>query len=217
MILIFLGPPGSGKGTQASKLHETAGIPQLSTGDMLRAAISQSTAVGLQAKSFIDRGQLVPDEVVVKLIEERIELEDCSSGFILDGFPRTVSQADSLEGLLSAKNKKISKVVVFEIDDELLVNRLSGRRTCESCGAMYHIRERKSAVESVCDRCGGKLVQRTDDNEATIKKRLQIYHSQTSPLIEYYSKLGIVNKIEASRSVSSVFSDLNNILKSLET
>ena len=208
MIFIFLGPPGSGKGTQAKRLTALRGWPQLSTGDMLRANIQAGTALGIEAKKLMDQGLLVSDSVVVGMIRDRIAEEDCADGFILDGFPRTVVQAEALDALLEEKHLAIDQVFEFRIPDEELVSRLTGRRTCSSCSAMYHIRSAPSRVDGICDRCGGALEQRKDDSEAVIVKRLAVYHQQTSPLVQFYTLKGIVKTLDASASMDAVASKL---------
>jgi adenylate kinase len=198
MILVFLGPPGSGKGTQAKRLAASRKWPQLSTGDMLRSAIAQGTQLGIEAKSFMDRGALVPDNVVIGLIAERTQASDCKSGFILDGFPRTIPQAEALDLMLSRIGQQVNRVVEFEIPDSELIERLSGRRTCPNCGAMFHVTAAKPKVDGVCDNCGSKLLQRDDDRPEVIQKRLQVYHAQTAPLVGYYQKSGKLKALNAS-------------------
>jgi len=205
MILIFLGPPGSGKGTQAKRLTAEKSLPQLSTGDMLRTNIAQGTQLGLEAKKVMDQGQLVPDAVVVGMIDERIKNPDCANGFILDGFPRTISQAESLDKMLAAKKLSVNQVVEFQIKDSELLGRLSGRRTCSKCGAMYHIKTTPPKVDAVCDACGSPVIQRADDHEEVIEKRLKVYHQQTAPLIQYYTKQGKLRAIDATMPMDQVF------------
>lgn len=204
MILVLLGPPGSGKGTQAKKLATEHKWVQLSTGDMLRAAIVSGTPLGKQAKALMDKGQLVPDSVVIDLIQERVQAPDCKQGFVLDGFPRTVAQAEALDKLLVEKTKKVSRAVLFDIADEELVRRLGGRRTCLKCGSMYHLEHLQPKVSGVCDVCGSALVQRDDDNEATIRKRLAVYHETTSPVAEYYRKQKKLRTVDATRPAEEV-------------
>lgn len=213
MILILLGPPGSGKGTQAKRLIDKHAWPQLSTGDMLRTAISQGTPLGLEAKSFMDRGQLVPDSVVVGLIADRIQKPDCQNGFILDGFPRTIPQAQSLDEMLRKVSKSVNSAVLFDVPDALLVSRLSGRRTCLKCGAMYHLEHAPSKKAGVCDRCGANLIQRDDDQAEVIQKRLQVYHQQTAPVADYYRKAGKLQVLDATQHPDQVFSELEKALK----
>ncbi len=214
MILIFLGPPGSGKGTQAKRLTAEQAWPQLSTGDMLRSNISQGTKLGIEAKVLMDQGQLVPDAVVVGMIEERIQRPDCAAGFILDGFPRTISQAESLDQMLAAKNRQVDKVVEFQIRDQELLGRLSGRRTCSKCGTMYHVSTSPTKVEGVCDKCGGAVVQRDDDHVEVIQKRLAVYHRQTAPLIEFYTRQEKLSSLDASLPMAEVFAQLKSAIQS---
>jgi adenylate kinase len=204
MILVLLGPPGSGKGTQAKKLVAEKGWPQISTGDMLRAAIGKGTKLGLEAKSFIDKGALVPDAVVIGLIRERTAEKDCGEGFILDGFPRTIPQAQSLDSLLSDQHRKVDRAVLFDVADEELVSRLSGRRTCPKCSSVYHVVTQPPKTSGKCDKCGASLVQREDDREEVIKNRLSVYHAQTSPLIDFYKKQSKLRTINAAKSPEDV-------------
>lgn len=213
MILIFLGPPGSGKGTQAKRVSKAKMWPQLSTGDMLRSAIAAGTKLGLEAKSYMDKGSLVPDTVVIGMISERTQEFDCKGGFILDGFPRTIPQAEALDKVLTSRSKKIDKVISFEIADTELVGRATGRRTCPKCNSMYHIVSAKPRTEGVCDRCGSKLIQRDDDKTEVISNRLKVYHEQTSPLVEYYTKAGKLSPIAADKSPDEVYQQLTNLLK----
>ena len=195
MNLILLGPPGAGKGTQAKRLVELLGIPQISTGDMLRAAVADRTELGLKAREFMDAGKLVPDEVVIGLVEDRLEKEDCKNGFMLDGFPRTGAQAETLTEMLNRKTRSIDSVILLDVDDEDLVLRITGRRTCGSCGAIYHLTYSPPAEEGVC-KCGSKdLQQREDDNEITVRQRLKTYHAQTAPLISFYETRGVLKRI----------------------
>jgi adenylate kinase len=204
MILVLLGPPGSGKGTQAKRLIAERKWPQLSTGDMLRAAIANGTELGKQAKSFMDQGALVPDEVVIGLISERIQQADAQEGFVLDGFPRTIPQAEALDKMLSAGSKKIDRAVQFEIPDAELVRRLSGRRTCPKCNSMFHIESARPKADGICDSCGTMLVQRDDDKPEVIQKRLEVYHRQTSPLVQYYKQKKLLRTIDATQSPEAV-------------
>ena len=204
MNLILLGPPGAGKGTQAKMLTEEFSIPQISTGDILRAAVKEGTALGLKAKSFMDAGELVPDEVVIGIVVERLQCEDCSNGFILDGFPRTVAQADALQENLKSLGKELDRVIALQVDTEALVERLTGRRTCRSCGRGYHVRFDPPAVEGRCGSCGGELFQRDDDREATIRHRLAVYDEQTAPLIRYYRQTGLLVELDGMREIPEV-------------
>lgn len=214
MNLILLGGPGAGKGTQAKKLIDEYKIPQISTGDMLRAALANKTQLGLKAKEYMDKGALVPDSVVIGLVEERLAKPDCNSGYILDGFPRTVPQAEALDQVLSKLGQEIDHVLSIEVDNDELVKRLSGRRTCRSCGAMYHVMFSPPEKEGVCDKCGGELYQRDDDNEATVRNRLKVYEEQTSPLISFYEKKGLLRKVEGTGSIDDIYSRLNSVIRS---
>lgn len=205
MRLILLGAPGAGKGTQSKRLVEKYGIPQISTGDILRAAVKDETELGREAKSFMDKGELVPDFVVIGIIEERLEEPDCKKGFILDGFPRTVVQADALEATLKQMTLNIEHVLNIQVDDSELIKRLSGRRICKECGEAYHVEYSPSKKLNLCDKCSGELYQRDDDKETTIAERLKIYANQTSQLIDYYSKHGCLSAIEGVGSESDIF------------
>jgi adenylate kinase len=204
MKVIFLGPPGSGKGTQAKMVAERLGIPQISTGDMLRSAVREGTPMGLKAKAMMDAGALVADEVVVGIVQERLLKDDCKTGFILDGFPRTVPQADALQQCLQDLGKELDKVISLEVDNDAVVERITGRRTCRDCGKMYHVRFDPPGQEGVCDACGGELYLRDDDQEATIRKRLEVYEQQTAPLIAYYQKAGLVQAIDGMQGINEV-------------
>jgi len=211
--LILLGPPGAGKGTQAKRLSSERGWPQLSTGDMLRTAIQSGSELGRKAKQFMDRGELVPDEVVIGLIQERIKNPDCTKGFFLDGFPRTVPQAEALGVLLDSSGKKIDRVIHFDVADEAILARLTGRRTCPSCGAMYHVQFAPAKAPATCDRCGHQgLEQRNDDQPDVIKNRLEVYRSQTLPLVQYYRGKGILREVDADQEADRVFADVSKQL-----
>jgi len=204
MKLILLGPPGAGKGTQAKMLMDNFGIPQISTGDILRAAVKEGTPMGLKAKSFMDGGQLVPDEVVVGIVRERLQKADCEKGFILDGFPRTVPQADALQDALSALGRRLDTVISLDVDVEALVERLTGRRTCPNCGRGFHVKFDPPRVPGKCDFCGADLYQRDDDQETTIRQRLEVYTNQTSPLVDYYRRSGLLTVIDGMQDMKSV-------------
>ena len=208
MRLILFGPPGAGKGTQAKRLEEKLGTPQLSTGDMLRAARREGTELGRKAAEFMDKGQLVPDEVVVGLIEHRIEKADCDQGFLLDGFPRTIPQAEALDAMLAEKGQQIDRVVSIEVPDEDIVRRLSARRSCPSCNAVYHLEHMPPKVEGRCDRDGTALVQREDDRPETIKKRLEAFHAQTAPLKQLYKDRGVLVAVNGTKTPDAVFADI---------
>lgn len=213
MKLIFLGPPGAGKGTQAKMLIEKYQIPQISTGDILRAAVKEGTPLGKKAKEYMEAGKLVTDDIVIGIMQDRLKQEDCKKGFILDGFPRTVAQAEALDGMLNDLNMPLDMVLALTVPDEELLKRLTGRRTCKSCGQMYHIFFDPPKKDSVCDKCGGELYQRADDNEETIKNRLAVYHSQTSPLLEYYSKKGLLREIDGTASPEEIFKKIIAVLE----
>lgn len=198
MNLILLGAPGAGKGTQAEVICEALKIPAISTGNILREAIKNETALGLEAKSYMDGGKLVPDEIVINILKERLAQDDCKNGFILDGFPRTVPQAEALDKM----GVNIDRVIDIEVEDEKIMQRLSGRRVCEDCGASYHLEYKPSKSEGKCDKCGGKTVQRKDDHPDTIKERLQVYHQQTEPLKDYYYATGKLIVVEGQEDVA---------------
>ena len=206
MDFILLGPPGAGKGTQAKLMIDKWEIPQISTGDILRAALREGTPLGLEAKGFMDAGELVPDRVVIGIIAERLKEDDAADGFILDGFPRTIPQAEALQGILDELGRNIDHVVSIEVEDEELVSRLTGRRMCKGCGESFHVVFNPPANEASCDRCSGELYQRDDDKEDTIRQRLAVYSQQTEPLIAYYSEQGKVRQIAGTGSIQDIFS-----------
>ena len=213
MRLILLGPPGAGKGTQAKFICEKYGIPQISTGDMLRAAIAAGTETGMKAKAVMDAGKLVSDEIVIGIIAERIDQPDCAKGFILDGFPRTLVQADATESLLKAKNIELDSVIEIRVDDEVLADRIAGRYTCANCGAGYHDENLKPKVEGVCDRCGSThFKRRPDDNRETVVARLQAYYKETSPLIGYYYAKGLLKSVDGMADIDDVTASIEAIL-----
>lgn len=212
MDFILLGPPGAGKGTQAKLMIDKWNIPQISTGDILRAAVREGTALGVEAQGFMDRGELVPDRVVIGIIAERLKEKDAAAGFILDGFPRTIPQAEALQEILKDLGRNIDHVISIDVDDEELVTRLTGRRMCKECGESFHVVFNPPAREGACDRCDGQLYQRDDDKEATIRQRLSVYSEQTQPLIAYYEKQGKVRRIDGTGSIEDIF---NRILKAV--
>jgi adenylate kinase len=212
MNIILLGPPGAGKGTQAKRLIERYGIPQISTGDMLRAALKEGTPLGLEAKTYMDKGALVPDSVVIGLVKERIQKSDCAKGYMLDGFPRNVSQAEALDTMLSGLSQNVDDVISIEVPNEELLGRLTGRRTCRSCGAGFHVMFDPPKKQGVCDKCNGELYQRDDDNEATVKSRLEVYDKQTKPLIDYYQKQGKLRGIAGVGAMEEIFERITKVL-----
>ncbi len=216
MRLILLGPPGAGKGTQAQRIVETHGIPQLSTGDMLRAAVAAQTEVGKRAKAVMDAGKLVSDEIVIAIVSERIDQPDCANGFILDGFPRTLVQADATEQMLAAKGLDLPTVIELKVDDEVLTERIAGRYTCANCGTGYHDDNLKPKVEGVCDKCGSThFKRRPDDNRDTVVARLQTYYKETSPLIGYYYAKGKLQSVDGMADIDTVTADIEKILAKL--
>ncbi|THV13802.1 adenylate kinase [Rhizobium rhizophilum] len=216
MRLILLGPPGAGKGTQAQRIVEKHGIPQLSTGDMLRAAVSAGTEVGKRAKAVMDAGKLVSDDIVIAIVSERIDAPDCANGFILDGFPRTLVQADATEAMLAGKKLDLSAVVEIRVDDEILADRIAGRYTCANCGAGYHDENLKPKAEGVCDKCGSThFKRRPDDNRDTVRTRLQAYYKETSPLIGYYHAKGKLHSVDGMGEIDAVTGEIEAILARL--
>lgn len=212
MNIILLGPPGAGKGTQAKMLIDAYGIPQISTGDMLREAVKNQTPLGIEAKKYMDAGKLVTDEVVIGLVKERIARQDCADGFMLDGFPRTVPQAEELDKVLTEMQKGIDHVVSIEVPNSELMGRLSGRRTCKACGQGFHMIFDPPKAEGVCDKCGGELYQRDDDNEETVSNRLKVYEDQTKPLIDYYQNKGLLRPIDGVGAIKDIFARIKAVL-----
>ncbi|MAZ04516.1 MAG: adenylate kinase [Sneathiella sp.] len=216
MILILLGPPGAGKGTQAQRLENKHGLIQLSTGDMLRAAVAAGTEVGKKAKAVMERGELVSDDIMTGIISDRLDEPDCKNGVILDGFPRTEAQAEALDEMLAAKGLKLDAVIEMKTDDDILVERITGRFTCAKCGAGYHDKFLKPAVEGVCDKCGGtEFTRRSDDNAETVISRLQAYHDQTAPLLPYYRNKGVLKQVDGMAGIDEVTAEMEAALRSI--
>ena len=215
MNLVLMGLPGAGKGTQAEKIVEKYGIPHISTGDMFRAAMKEGTELGLKAKSFMDKGELVPDDVTIGIVRERLSKDDCQKGFLLDGFPRTVPQAEALEDLLFNLKKEINFVLNIDVDKSILMERLTGRRICKDCGATYHLVFNPPAKEDTCDRCGGELYQRADDNAETVQNRLDVNIKQQEPLLAFYEAKGYLKTINGQQDINKVFADIEELLGGL--
>lgn len=213
MNIILMGLPGAGKGTQAERMVEEFKIPHISTGDMFRAAVKEQTEMGLEAKKYMDQGLLVPDHVVIGIVKERLGKADCSNGFLLDGFPRTVGQAEALDDTLLGLGRNIDHVINIEVDRSELLARLTGRRICRDCGATYHVMFNPPKQEGVCDKCGGELYQRDDDNEKTVATRLDVNIEQSAPLLSYYSKKGLLRNIDGQQEITKVFEDIATLLR----
>ncbi|MCI8738405.1 MAG: adenylate kinase [Lachnospiraceae bacterium] len=213
MKIIMLGAPGAGKGTQAHMIAEKYHLPHVSTGDIFRANIKNGTELGKEAKGYMDRGELVPDELTVRILLDRVAQEDCKNGYILDGFPRNIPQAEVLEKELEKLGEKIDAAIDMEVPDESIIRRMSGRRACSSCGATYHIVNVPPKKEGICDVCGEALILRDDDKEETVQKRLDVYHEQTQPLIEFYTKKGILKTVDGTQDMMSVFQTITKILE----
>src|SRR5450759_768448 len=213
MNIVLLGAPGAGKGTQAAKMVEVFGLPHISTGDMFRRAVSDGMPMGVAAKGFMDKGGLVPDAVVIGIVRERLSQPDCADGFILDGFPRTVPQADALGAALAEMGRALDAVISIDVPRQALVGRLTARRQCRACGHIYNVMGDMPAVEGVCDDCGGEVYQRDDDIVATVTNRLDVYDKNTSPLIAYYSAKGLLRSIDGDRAVDAVFVDVRDVLE----
>ena len=212
MKIIMLGAPGAGKGTQAKMIAEKCGIPHISTGDIFRANIKNGTELGAKAKEYMDKGLLVPDELVCDLVVDRIQQADCEKGYILDGFPRTIPQAEALENALNAIEQKLYYAIDIDGPDENIINRMSGRRACVGCGATYHVLFNPTKVEGKCDVCGESLILRDDDKPETVKKRLDVYHTQTQPLIDFYTERKVLVEVDGTQSMDKVFDDIMKIL-----
>lgn len=213
MRIVLLGPPGAGKGTQASKIVGKFGIPHISTGDILRKAIADETLLGKQAGEYIKKGLLVPDDLVIAMVKSRLDMNDCGNGFLLDGFPRTVSQAESLDEYMQKKDIQLDAALNIEVDKDVLIERFTGRRVCEQCDATYNVKFSPPKESGVCDKCRGKLIIREDDKPETVKKRLEVYETSTAPLIDYYKRKNLLVNIDGSRSIDDVFQDIVDHLK----
>lgn len=213
MKIIMLGAPGAGKGTQAKMIADKFSIPHVSTGDIFRANIKNGTELGMEAKKYMDQGLLVPDELTVKILLDRVAQDDCKNGYVLDGFPRTIPQAEVLDKALTELGDKIDYAINVDVPDENIINRMSGRRACVTCGATYHIVHVPPKAEGICDKCGAELILRDDDKPETVKNRLNVYHEQTQPLIEFYSNKGVLKSVDGTKDMNDVFADIVNILK----
>ena len=213
MRMVFLGPPGAGKGTQALMVSEKFAIPQISTGDMLRAAVKAGTDLGRKAEAIMKRGELVPDEIVVAIIRERLDRQDAQPGFVLDGFPRTIPQAEALNRLLGGLDKPLNKVVEFQVDEEALVKRISQRRTCKSCNAVFNVVTNPPQQEGVCDKCGGQLELRPDDREEAVRNRMAEYRAKTEPLVSFYKRMGILKPVDADRPIETVAAEVEGLIR----
>ena len=215
MRLILLGGPGAGKGTQAKKLVEKYNIPQISTGDILRGAVKNNTELGQKAKSFMDAGELVPDDVIIGIVKDRIQENDCEKGFIFDGFPRTTAQAEELDTMLTELNIKLDSAINFKVSDEVIVARMSGRRTWAQCQAVFNIKFNPPKQEGVCDKCSGELTQRDDEKEDVVRNRLKVYEDQTAPLIDFYNNKGLLKDINGEQEINTIFEEVTNMLDNL--
>lgn len=213
MNILFMGPPGAGKGTQAERIVDEFRIPHISTGDAFRAAMREGTPMGVEAKKYVDQGLLVPDEITNGIVRERLEKSDCASGFLLDGYPRTIAQAEALDGMLAAMGKQLDHVIDLKVDRDLLLGRLTGRRVCKSCGSSYHVLFNPPKVEGVCDKCSGELYQRADDTEEKVGTRLDEYTNKTAPLLEYYGKKGLVRDVDGEQDIDKVTADISSLLR----
>ncbi|MCI8527988.1 MAG: adenylate kinase [Lachnospiraceae bacterium] len=213
MKIIMLGAPGAGKGTQAKMIAEKFGIPHISTGDIFRSNIKEGTQLGTEAKKYMDQGLLVPDELTVKILLDRVAKEDCAGGYVLDGFPRTIPQAEVLDEALEKLNEKIDYAVNVDVPDDNIVKRMSGRRACLKCGATFHMEHIPPKQEGICDSCGGELVLRDDDKQETVQNRLKVYHDQTQPLIDYYTKKGVLKSVDGTMEMKAVFQLISEIIK----
>jgi adenylate kinase len=213
MNILFMGPPGAGKGTQAERIVEQFGVPHISTGDAFRLAMKENTPLGQKAKEYVDQGLLVPDEVTNGIVRDRLSLPDCEAGFLLDGFPRTLAQAEALDAMLADMGRKIDHVINLKVDRSLLLARLTGRRICKSCGATYHVLFNPPKQEAMCDKCGGELYQRSDDTEEKVGTRLDEYTSKTAPLLEYYGNKGLLREVDGEKDIDAVTAEIGSLLR----
>ena len=211
MKIVLLGPPGAGKGTQAKSFSNRYSIPHISTGDIFRKNISENTPLGVEAKSYMDNGQLVPDEVTINMVKERLKEDDCKNGYLLDGFPRTVSQAEALESFLNERNESLNTALLIDVPTDFILERMTGRRVCPSCGASYHIKF-NPAVDGKCGLCGTEVVQRKDDTEETVKERLDVYKEQTQPLIDFYKEKELLSVVDGTKAINEVFENICDVL-----
>ena len=215
MKIVLLGPPGAGKGTQAKSISNRYSIPHISTGDIFRKNISEETPLGIEAKTYIDNGKLVPDEVTINMVKDRLTWEDCKNGYLLDGFPRTVAQAEALEGFLADRNEKLDTALSIEVPSSFILERMTGRRVCPSCGASYHVKFNPPTKDGVCDVCGSDIVQRKDDTEETVSERLEVYERQTQPLIDFYNNKNLLSTVDGTKAINEVFESICSILGSV--
>lgn len=213
MNILFMGPPGAGKGTQAERIVDEFKVPHISTGDAFRLAMSQGTPLGVQAKKFVDQGLLVPDEITNGIVKERLEKPDCDNGFLLDGFPRTIAQAEALDEMLASMGKRIDHVINLKVDRDLLLGRLTGRRICKSCGSTYHVLFNPPKVDGVCDKCSGELYQRSDDTEEKVGTRLDEYSNKTAPLLKYYENKGLLREVDGQKDIDEVTAEISSLLR----
>lgn len=216
MKIVLLGPPGAGKGTQAKSISNRYSIPHISTGDIFRKNISENTPLGIEAKKHIDKGQLVPDEVTINMVKDRLQEEDCKAGYLLDGFPRTVLQAEALQNFLEEKNDSLDTALLIEVPMNFILERMTGRRVCPSCGASYHIKFNPTSVEGKCDVCGSDIIQRKDDTKETVSERLDVYERQTQPLIDFYKDRNLLSVVDGTKAINEVFEGICNILGSIK-
>ena len=214
--IVLLGPPGAGKGTQAKSISNRYSIPHISTGDIFRKNISEGTPLGIEAKSYMDKGQLVPDEVTINMVKDRLTWEDCKNGYLLDGFPRTVAQAEALQEFLASRNESLDTALSIEVPSEFILERMTGRRVCPSCGASYHVKFNPPAKAGVCDVCGSDIVQRKDDTEETVSERLDVYERQTQPLIDFYNDKNLLSTVDGTKAINEVFESICSILGSVK-